>query len=183
MGVTLDDSLNWSAHISKVRGKVSRGLGILCKARKKLNRDTVKTLYYSFIFPYLLYCCEVWGKTFDIYLRPLEILQKRAIRIIAGVDRRSSTACYFQSLNILPLGQLYMYTVSLFMYKYYHGLLPNSFKSFFAKNSDTHSYLTRHSEMLSVPKFQHNFICKTNRSKIPSATNNKYPGSDHKCKD
>lgn len=62
---TLDDSLNWSAHLSKIRGKVSRDLGILCKAIKKLNRDTVLSKHDN-IPSFSHIWSTVWGKTFEV---------------------------------------------------------------------------------------------------------------------
>ena len=85
LGVLLDSKLNFKKHIAHVRSKVSKGIYILGRARKFFDEITLKNLYYAFIHPYFTYCREVWGGTFDTYLRPLEILQKRALRIIAGV--------------------------------------------------------------------------------------------------
>ena len=34
--------------ISHIKGKLSRGIGIICKARKVLKKETFIKLYYSF---------------------------------------------------------------------------------------------------------------------------------------
>ena len=59
LGVYLDSGLTWRNHIDYIKGKIARGIGILCKARKYLKENTLITLYYSFIYPYLCYCIEV----------------------------------------------------------------------------------------------------------------------------
>ena len=61
--------------------KVSRGIGILSKIRYFVN---IKILYqlYSLLYPFLTYGLLIWGNTYQITLRPIVILQKRAIRII-----------------------------------------------------------------------------------------------------
>ena len=44
LGVYIDDKLNWKKHISYISGKISRGLGIVLKARRILPLNTLKTL-------------------------------------------------------------------------------------------------------------------------------------------
>ena len=45
LGVIIDAKLNWTHHTTYVKGKLSRGIGIICKARKVLIK-----LYYSFFY-------------------------------------------------------------------------------------------------------------------------------------
>ena len=61
LGVILDNKLNWIEHIGYVKNKVAKGIGIICKARKFLTKKVLLTLYNTFIFPYLIYCVEIWG--------------------------------------------------------------------------------------------------------------------------
>ena len=53
LGVYLDSKLNWSHHINYIKGKVARAIGVISKARKFLNRQTLLTLYQTFVYPYL----------------------------------------------------------------------------------------------------------------------------------
>ena len=82
VGVYIDSKLNWSENIKYIRGKLSKSICIIFKARTLLNRSTLVTLYNSFVAPYISYCIEVWGNTFDKYLLPLYRLQTRVIRLI-----------------------------------------------------------------------------------------------------
>ena len=59
LGVIVDHKLNWIEHISYVRNKVSKGIGIIYKARRFLNKKSLLSLYHSYIYPYLIYCIEV----------------------------------------------------------------------------------------------------------------------------
>ena len=61
LGVIIDHKLNWIEHISYVKNKISNVIGILYKARQFLEKRDLLNLYYSYIYPYLIYCIEIWG--------------------------------------------------------------------------------------------------------------------------
>ena len=61
LGVIIDCKLSWIPHITYVKNKVSKGIGIIYKARRYLNRRSLLNLYHSFVYPYLIYSLEVWG--------------------------------------------------------------------------------------------------------------------------
>ena len=77
LGVIIDSKLNWSDHITYIKNKISSSIGILTKTRRFLNKKSLRNLYYSFLYPYLTYCVEVWGNAHDTYLDPLIKLQKK----------------------------------------------------------------------------------------------------------
>ena len=56
LGLIIDNKLNWSAHISHVKNKVSKCVGILLIARTYLSRKCLLDLYHPFAYPYLIYC-------------------------------------------------------------------------------------------------------------------------------
>ena len=56
LGVIIDKQLTWIPHITYVKNKVSKGIGIMFKAQKILKRNTLINLYRSYIYPYLIYC-------------------------------------------------------------------------------------------------------------------------------
>ena len=85
LGVVIDSKLSWKEHISYITGTIARGIGVITKVRKYLNKDSLLILYYSFIYPYLIYCNHVWGAAAKTHTRTLCTLQKRAVRIISGV--------------------------------------------------------------------------------------------------
>ena len=84
--VIIDNKLSWKDHISFVFRKSARCIGVIIKARKVLHNESMKCLYYSFIYPYMIYCNQVWGSACKTNLEPLLILQKKVARIILGVQ-------------------------------------------------------------------------------------------------
>ena len=71
LGVIIDDYSNWSNHISYNNSKIAKGIGIICRANKFVSKSALVNLYYAFIFPYLIYCVEVWGYALTTHTQPL----------------------------------------------------------------------------------------------------------------
>ena len=157
LGIIIDNRLNWKHHIDSICNKVSKNIGIILIARRVFNKSTLLSLYYSFIYPYLIYCIHVWGSAYETHLRKLKILQKKVIRIISGVPPRSHTDPLFSDLKILKFNNLYRYYVALFMYKLTLGKLPNIFPMF-VLNSHVHEHGTRQAHHYHLPPCRTNLI-------------------------
>lgn len=153
LGVILDSTLRWDKHINYIKGKISRGIGIMNRAKKLLNRSTLITLYYSFIFPHINYCINVWGSTFDMYLSTILKLQKRAIRIIKHVDKRAHSGPLFTELKILDVYKLYIFNVGTFMFNFMKRRLPCIFDEFYIFSHNANNYNTRQYNKLRSPLF------------------------------
>ena len=98
LGVIIDHKLNWIKHISYVKNIISKGIGILYTARQFLEKRDLLNLYYSYIYPYLIYCIEIWGCAAKSYMNPLYLTQKKIIRIITFSQYVSHTQPLFQDL-------------------------------------------------------------------------------------
>ena len=102
-GVIIDCNLTWKYHVNYVCSKISKNIGILIKPCKIVNMDTLLTLYYSFIYPYLNYFGHLWGSTYASYISKVFLLKKKAVRIIHGVNRRAHSEPLFSSLCVLSV--------------------------------------------------------------------------------
>ena len=76
LGVMIGSKLSWKSHIKHVTSKVAKSVGIISKARKYLDKKTLETLYYTMIYPYLLYCNIIWGNCNATTMWPVFKLQK-----------------------------------------------------------------------------------------------------------
>ena len=52
-GVILDHKVSWIQHISYVKNKISKGIGIMYKARRYLRSKSLVNLYHSYIYIYI----------------------------------------------------------------------------------------------------------------------------------
>ena len=95
LGVIINNPLNWKNHLDYICTKIAKNIGIILKARHVFEKHTLLSLYYSLIYPYLTYCIQVWGATYQSHLSKLMILQKKLVRIIHGVPPRTHTKPLF----------------------------------------------------------------------------------------
>ena len=100
LGVIIDDKLNWSDHIY-IKNKISKSIGIIHKTHNFLDRNTLRNLYFTFIYPYLIYCIEIWGNSNDSHLNPIIKIQKKGIQAISFAHYLDPTSPLFRRLNIL----------------------------------------------------------------------------------
>ena len=150
LGVIIDSKLNWTLHINHVAGKISKNIGIITRARKILTEKTLTGLYYTFIYPYLNYCCTVWGISPESHLSKLYVLQKRIVRIISGKPRLFPSSDLFKCLKILPIRHLNQFKLSIFCYKFKMNKLPTIFDEFITSIGDVHEHYTRNSHLFFI---------------------------------
>ena len=164
LGVIIDHNLTFINHMKYTKGKIAKAIGILYRGKKFFNDITMKTLYNVFVYPYLMYCVEVWGKNCDSYLEPVLKKQRHALRLITGVSKKTPTTPIREKYELLSLHEIYVYAVQLFMFKVYHKLVPSTFQSFFVKNRDIHDYPTSSSNKYHVPLAKSYYTAKIVRS-------------------
>ena len=156
LGVVLDENLSWKPHITNVARKISKSIGIIYKASFCLPTSSLCTLYYSLVYPYLIYCISVWGSTYSSNLNRIFLLQKKVIRIMSRSSYLARTDPLFKQLKILKLHNLYLFQVGKFMFLFKKGLLPDVFNDMFPLTNQVHSYITRNSNAF------YRFSCRTN---------------------
>ncbi len=69
LGVIIDNNLNWKLHIKQINLKLSKGIGVLYKLRHLVPKQSLKTLYSSFIQSHVLYGILNWGYAKKNYFR------------------------------------------------------------------------------------------------------------------
>ena len=55
LGMTIDESLSWNKHILNINSKLSRALFVIKQVKFYLPKDSLHTLYYSQLHPYITY--------------------------------------------------------------------------------------------------------------------------------
>ena len=150
LGVVIDHKLNWTHHIAYVKNKISKGIGIMYRARNCLTKNSLRKLYFAYIYPYLIYCIEIWGISPQTHLKPLLLLQKKLVRIMTFSTYYAHTDPLFKDMEILIIDRLVIHRIGILMYKLNSGHLPKVLCNFFKKNNEIHNYNTRTKDMFRI---------------------------------
>ena len=137
LGALIDNKLNWSYHINAVNLKLSKGVGLLAKIRHYVPSSILRSLYFSFINPYIDYNLLNWGMAASTNLNTINLKIKKAVRIMSFKERDHHTAALFKDLEILPLDKSIELKYAKFMWKLNNGFLPDSLVNNFRTNKRT----------------------------------------------
>ena len=152
LGVLIDCNLSWKDHVINLSKKLSKSLAVLHKTRHVLNRDALYTIYRAIFLPYLNYCIEVWGNSYQSHLFPLFRKQKKAIRIICNASYLAHTSPLFDQLKTFKLPNIVKFYTGVFMYKAFSQTLPSNLQSYFSFVTSTR-YSTKR-----VNNFKQNYV-------------------------
>src|SRR5579872_3936770 len=105
------------------------------------------------MYPHLNYCIILWGSAYKTTLHRLEIIQKRALRIIDNSHYRSHTEPLFNKYNFLKLDDMYLFYTCMFMYKFKYKKLPDVCQSLLMLNIDysSNTYRLRYASDFAIP--------------------------------
>ena len=140
LGLTIDENLNWQAHIQKVSNRISRALGVLSKVKRYLPKHILRLLYNSLILPHLQYSVLAWGSKNNRLVK----LQKRAVRMINNSKYNAHTDPLFKEMYLLKLDDIFKLNALKLYHNFKNNKLPYFFQDMFA-GDPTHNYETRFS--------------------------------------
>lgn len=163
LGLTLDPKLNWHQHIGNLKKKLCSGIFALRRICGVLDTACIKQAYYGLFQSHLSYGLVVWGSS--PHADGAFILQKKAIRIIAGAPFREHCRPLFQNLKLLTLPSLYILQCITY-------ILNNPERV--SMRSAIHAYGTRGSHKIDLPqlrlhKSESGLLCMASRflNKLP----------------
>lgn len=73
----MDKRLCFDVHISTLRFKLSKIIGIIYKLKEYVPQKILINLYYTFVYLYLIDRNIIWGGTFDVYVNQVVRFRKR----------------------------------------------------------------------------------------------------------
>ena len=136
LGIHIDDKLSWYVHISELRTKLSKSLGMLRVVSHCMPRNVLKNILYALFYRQLTYGISLWGNTFETYLLPVKILYKKCLRLLCGKTMREQTPPLAKQLNLVAFSDLYFWFLAKFMFKVFHHMLPKCTVSMFTRLSN-----------------------------------------------
>ena len=145
LGVEIDKKLKFKNHINNITNKISKNTGILYKLRSSVPTNTLVCIYRSFVESYLNYCPLVFGNAYRTHLIPLEVAQRKCVRIITNQHPQAHSNPIFANLKLLKVNDIFKLNLGTYMYK-------NLDK--FSLNRHIHVHSTRSGFNQYIPSFQ-----------------------------
>jgi len=86
-------------------------------------------IYFSFIYPHLLYGIQVYTNTNKAALKKLMVLNNKILRILQQQKTRVHTVELYKNYNTLPIPELHKYQLLMLVHKfvYHNDKLPPAF--------------------------------------------------------
>ena len=158
----INENLTWNDHISAIKAKMSRYVGVLYKLKKLLPLSARKNIFHSFVQSHLNFCSLVWGLGAKANIEPLFSEQKKAMRALmpgftVNYYKDGVIPChtkpFFTEYNIQTIHSIILTNILVFMHKYHSHNLPSSVLSIISpeapkisqSNENCKEWMTNHS--------------------------------------
>ena len=159
LGVRIDSNLSFSHHISSVSKKISRAVCIMFKINEIVPTHILINLYYSIIYPFLIYGLPIWGVACKKYLDPIHKLQKKIVRLITSNVTYHSlhrplprSAPLFHTCGLLNIYDMFKLISAKFVFTClkltlqfadFYIYAPNNYNTFASRNKSLRTPLPR----------------------------------------
>jgi len=123
LGLIIDDSLSWKAHIDQIMPKFNTACLVIRTIQGMMSPETLRMVYCTYIHSIMSYGIIFGGN--QPHSEKIFKIQKRVIRIITNSGARDSCRELFKKLEILPLYPQYIFSLSIFVIKNKHLFSTN----------------------------------------------------------
>ena len=124
LGITLRSNLTWSQHINQIVQKANKLINILKCLQFRLDRNSLETIYISFIRPLLEYGSPIWDGCTQADADRLESIQIAAARVITGAMKGTSVSKLYEEIGWETLAERRKKAKLIIMYKIINNLTP-----------------------------------------------------------
>ena len=125
LGMLLEDKLSYKHHLKFVLNKVKKTISLLRKFQQILSRQSLITIYKSFIWSHLDYGDNVYGRAFNkSFDKNLKSIQYNKDITINGAIRGTSSEILFQELGLESLKSRRWLRKLWLFYKMFHEKSP-----------------------------------------------------------
>lgn len=112
LGFTLDSNLNWKNHVEALCVKLSSAVFALRKLKPLISSGALRQMYFAYFHSLMSYGSVLWGDSTDA--NRVLLMQKRALRTMAGVKPRQSCRPLFVEYRIMTHYSQYLFEILMF---------------------------------------------------------------------
>ena len=109
----IDCFLSGHEHIYHVSSKISKSVNIIAKLKPHVTTQSLISIYYVLVYPYLTYGCVLWGNNYEAPLSQLVRLQNKVVRIINNVSLRDHITPHYVNLGLIKFPDIVKAGVNL----------------------------------------------------------------------
>ena len=142
LGIAIDERLSWANHVKSVSTSYSSKVKMLRRI-SFLPKATLETIYYKTVIPSLLYGMAVWGSCSDYLMKDLELIHRRAARLIHKLPRDTEDETVLINAKWMPLKYFYCSRILNIKHRAFYNLELGDINSLVVKNA--YSYILRKS--------------------------------------
>ena len=136
LGVTIDNNLTWSDHISSISKMISKKLFQLAQIKNFLPQHAKKLFFNAYILSLINYSSTLWCSTSNNSLKPINRAHKRAVKAV--LNKRHLSSNDYKNSGILTLKDQLKLNKLLFMHKIVNKNAPNKLIENFTQKKSKH---------------------------------------------
>lgn len=125
IGVIFDQLLSMTPHITAITSSLNYHLRNIARIRPLLTRHATETLIHALVSSRLDYANAVLASLPACRLRPLQLAQNTAARIVTRTPRREHITPLLQQLHWLPVRARIEFKLAILAFKCLHGTAPD----------------------------------------------------------
>jgi hypothetical protein len=125
LGLHFTSNLRWNLHIDKVAKLAEMKLNMLLPLKWKIDRDSLETMYNTYVLSSMTYANVVWGGTYASDLLKLERIHIDGMRLITGATARSNIAKLYADTGFCDFTTICNNAMLIMMHRMVNGNCPN----------------------------------------------------------
>jgi hypothetical protein len=149
LGLEIDETLTFSFHIFQMQKKIVSFMFALKRIRSLITEQTAVTLYFAYIHSRLNYMNSIWAVIPKYLMNAIEIIQRKALRIVFCKDRLCSRVELY-SERILPVSVQCRLSTAILTFKMINNSAKLNFPIQYA--NQRHRHATRNAGNIIVPR-------------------------------
>jgi hypothetical protein len=118
LGIHLTETLDWNTHLEVLATKLSKVIFIIKSTKEILTSKKILNISFAKFQSLMSSGLLFWGGICLEHTKRILKIQKRAVRIMVGINTRTSCSKVFKELNILTLPSLYILETACFVGKH-----------------------------------------------------------------
>ena len=152
LGVNIDETLSFNSHIKSVSSSCMFQLHNLNRIRSHFSKSSLETVIHAFISTRLDYCNSLYTGLPDSTIRPLQIAQNYAARILFQENKYCHITPLLKELHWLLIKARIEYKALLFVYKSLNNLAPSYLSSLISYYKPNRSLRSSNNQSLVIPR-------------------------------